>query len=72
LRTVVKPLALRILGQDMEILRRQTEQVERFGAEQFASTEIDVLGLRIKKLLREASNGKISAIQEERRIKMLV
>jgi len=72
LRTVVKPVAMRILRQDMEILRRQTEQVERFGGEEFASTEIDVLGLRIKKLLREASSGKVSSPQEERRIKMLI
>jgi phenylpropionate dioxygenase-like ring-hydroxylating dioxygenase large terminal subunit len=72
LRTVFRPVAMRILRQDMEILRRQTEQVARFGGEEFASTEIDVLGLRIKKLLREASNGKVSAVQEERRIKMLV
>jgi len=72
LRTVVKPLAMRILRQDMELLRRQTEQVARFGGEQFSSTEIDVLGLRIKKLLREASSGKVSTAQEERRIKMLV
>jgi len=72
LRGVVKPVAMRILRQDMEILRRQTEQVERFGGEEFASTEIDVLGLRIKKLLREASSGKFGPLQEERRIKMLV
>jgi phenylpropionate dioxygenase-like ring-hydroxylating dioxygenase large terminal subunit len=72
LRTVFRPVAMRILRQDMEILRRQTEQVAHFGGEDFASTEIDVLGLRIKKLLREASNGKVSAVQEERRIKMLV
>jgi len=72
LRTVFRPVAMRILRQDMEILRRQTEQVERFGAEEFASTEIDVLGLRIKKLLREASTGKVSSPQDERRIKMLV
>lgn len=72
LRTVFRPVAMRILRQDMEILRRQTEQVERFGTEEFASTEIDVLGLRIKKLLREASAGKASSPQDERRIKMLV
>jgi nitrite reductase/ring-hydroxylating ferredoxin subunit len=72
LRTVFKPVAMRILRQDVEILSRQTEQVERFGAEAFASTEIDVLGLRIKKLLREATSGKASASQEQRRIKMLV
>ncbi len=72
LRTVFQPVAMRILRQDMDILRRQAEQVRRFGGEEFASTEIDVLGLRIKKLLREAANGKTSPIQEERRIKMLV
>jgi len=72
LRNVFKPVAMRILRQDIEILRRQTEQVERFGGQEFASTEIDVLGLRIKKLLREASTGKVSTAQEERRIKMLV
>jgi hypothetical protein len=46
--------------------------VQRFGTESFASTEIDVLGLRIKKLLREAASGKAISAQEERRIKMLV
>lgn len=72
LKTVFRPVAMRILRQDMEILRRQTEQVARFGGEEFASTEIDVLGLRIKKLLREAANGRPTRPQEERRIKMLV
>jgi phenylpropionate dioxygenase-like ring-hydroxylating dioxygenase large terminal subunit len=72
LRGIFKPIAMRILKQDMEILRRQTEQVERFGGEDFASTEIDVLGLRIKKLLREAATGNQSAAPDERRIKMLV
>lgn len=72
LRVIFKPIAMRILRQDMQILRRQTEQVERFGGEDFASTEIDVLGLRIKKLLREAASGRQGGAQDERRIKMLV
>lgn len=72
LRIIFKPIAMRILRQDIEILRRQTEQVERFGGEDFASTEIDVLGLRIKKLLREAASGRQGGAQDERRIKMLV
>jgi phenylpropionate dioxygenase-like ring-hydroxylating dioxygenase large terminal subunit len=72
LRTVFKPVAMRILRQDIEILRRQTEQVARFGGEEFTSTEIDVLGLRIKKLLRDAAAGRLGAAQDERRIKMLV
>ena len=72
LRVIVKPIAMRILRQDMEILRHQTEQVARFGGEDFASTEIDVLGLRIKKLLRDAASGRQGGSQDERRIKMLV
>ena len=72
LRTVVKRAALQIVRQDVEILRRQTEQVSRFGGEAFVSTEIDVLGLRIKKLLREAAAGDARGDESERRIKMLV
>jgi hypothetical protein len=72
LRTIVKPSAMHIVKQDAEILQRQTEQVSRFGGEAFVSTEIDVLGLRIKKLLREAATGHLRNEHEERRIKMLV
>ncbi len=72
LRTVIKSVAMRILHQDIGILRRQTEQLERFGGQDFSSTEIDVLGLRIRKLLRDAATGKPHSTAEERRIKMLV
>lgn len=72
LKTVFKRVAMRILHQDIEVLRAQTRQVERFGGEDFASTEIDVLGLRIKKLLRDAAAGRVSRSPDERRIKMLV
>lgn len=72
LRTLAIPSAMYILRQDAKILRRQTEQVRRFGGEEFVSTEIDVLGLRIKKLLREAATGHLREGGEERRIKMLV
>ncbi|MEM7136668.1 MAG: Rieske 2Fe-2S domain-containing protein [Myxococcota bacterium] len=72
LRTLVKPSAMHIVRQDAVILQRQTEQVQRFGGEAFVSTEIDVLGLRIKKLLRESVAGRLRDSDEERRIKMLV
>ncbi len=72
LRAIVKPSAMHIVRQDAEILKRQTEQVQRFGGEEFVSTEIDVLGLRIKKLLRDATAGRLREGGEERRIKMLV
>lgn len=72
LRTVIKKVAMHILHQDIAILRRQTEQLQRFGSQGFSSTEIDVLGLRIRKLLRDAAAGKPHSTAEERRIKMLV
>lgn len=72
LRTLAIPSAMHIIRQDAKILERQTEQVRRFGGESFVSTEIDVLGLRIKKMLREAAMGHLREGGEERRIKMLV
>jgi phenylpropionate dioxygenase-like ring-hydroxylating dioxygenase large terminal subunit len=53
-RPLVTPLAMRVLRQDAAVLRRQTETVRRFGGEQFVSTELDLLGPHIWRLLREA------------------
>ncbi len=53
----VKPLALRVFQQDAFILEKQTELIHTFGGEQFASTEIDVLGKHIWRLLRQAERG---------------
>ena len=72
LRHLVKPVAMLIVRQDVDVLRQQTEQVELFGAEHFVSTEIDVMGLRIQKMLRDAAQGKTPRPSEERRITMLV
>jgi phenylpropionate dioxygenase-like ring-hydroxylating dioxygenase large terminal subunit len=51
----VAPVATRIFQQDRVMLRRQTEQVERFGGERFTSTELDVLGPQVARLLKQAS-----------------
>ncbi len=51
------PLALRVFAQDAAMLRRQSEIVKRFGGESFVSTEIDVLGKHIHRLLRAAERG---------------
>ncbi|MEA2826635.1 MAG: hypothetical protein QOG43_1074 [Actinomycetota bacterium] len=56
-RAVVTPVANRIFAQDKAILREQSENVRRFGAEQYASTELDVLGQHILRLLRRAERG---------------
>lgn len=56
-RPFIKPLALRVFQQDAYILRKQTETIQRFGGEQFAWTEIDVLGRHIWRLLKGAERG---------------
>ena len=72
---VLKPLALKVLGQDADALRKQTRNVERFGGEQYVSTEIDVLGPEIMRLLRQAERGARRPPRDEperKRIQMLV
>jgi phenylpropionate dioxygenase-like ring-hydroxylating dioxygenase large terminal subunit len=57
IRALVPPLAALIFAQDARILRHQADTIARFGGEQFASTEIDVLGQGILRLLRRAGRG---------------
>ena len=57
IKALLPPLAGLIFAQDARILRRQAETIERFGGEQFASTEIDVLGQGILRLLRRAERS---------------
>lgn len=72
-RAVLTPVANRILGQDAAILRRQSDTIRSFGGEQFSSTELDVLGQHIWKLLRQAERGQADgAAEQERRIRMRV
>ena len=74
-RAAITPIVNRILGQDAEVRRRQSEAVQRFGGEQFASTELDVLGQHIRKLLRQAARGETPEADPdaaERRITMRV
>ncbi len=56
-KLVLTPVALRIFKQDAFILQKQTDAVRGFGGEEFVSTEIDVLGLQIWRLLRQAERG---------------
>jgi phenylpropionate dioxygenase-like ring-hydroxylating dioxygenase large terminal subunit len=55
--TLLKPIGLRILDQDVRILARQMENIRAFGGERYASTKLDVLGPTIEKLLRAAERG---------------
>lgn len=69
---VAMPIAHRILKQDAEILRAQTELVDRFGQETFTSTPIDLLGPHILHLLKKAEAGDLdSAIVREETVRLL-
>lgn len=72
IKPILIPIALRIFQQDAAILERQTEVIQRFGGEQYASTEIDVLGNHILRLLRQAERGDAPADGEisERRLRL--
>jgi phenylpropionate dioxygenase-like ring-hydroxylating dioxygenase large terminal subunit len=72
IRTLIKPLALRIFRQDAFILKKQSESINLLGGEQFASTEIDVLGRHIWRLLRAAERGDTAGGDEHAEIELLV
>lgn len=55
---ILEPIAMSILKQDARMLEKQTANVRRFGGEQYVSTEVDVLGPHILRLLRAAERGK--------------
>jgi len=72
IRPFVKPLALRVFKQDAFILAKQTETIRRFGGEQFASTEIDVLGRHIWRLLKAAERGDAHGGEETGEVQLVV
>lgn len=65
-KAALKPVALAIFKQDAAVLGQQTAQIKAFGGEQFASTEVDVLGRHIWRLLRAAEGGDTVSPTEER------
>lgn len=75
-RLVVTPIARRIFAQDAEILRRQTDTVRRFGGEEYASTEVDLLGPHVWSLMKKAEEGSLAAPSDrpsfEKTVRLLV
>lgn len=65
LRPFVQPIALRIFAQDQHILRLQTENMHRFNEARFISTELDVLGPHILRLMRQAARGDLDPPQQQ-------
>ncbi|HEX9724874.1 MAG TPA: aromatic ring-hydroxylating dioxygenase subunit alpha [Vicinamibacteria bacterium] len=64
LALALRPIAIRILKQDAWILRRQTEAILHFGGEQYVSTDLDALGPHILRLLKDAEQGKRTAVSQ--------
>jgi phenylpropionate dioxygenase-like ring-hydroxylating dioxygenase large terminal subunit len=58
LQQAVLPVALKIFAQDKRILKTQTDAIQHFGGEHYTSTEIDIMGPQIWRLLRRAELGK--------------
>ncbi len=74
IKPFIMPVALHIFQQDARILESQTETIRRFGTETFASSEVDVLGPSILRLMRQVEREKTPLADEvhETRLKMQV
>ncbi len=72
LKPIVTPVALYIFSQDVEVLRLQSESKRRTGS-RYVSTEVDLLGPHIARLLKRAIDGDNDALEPlEREVEMLV
>lgn len=62
----VLPIATRIFAQDTVMLAAQRAQVKKFGGEKFTSTELDVLGPQMTRLIKQAIAGEPGEPHEHR------
>jgi phenylpropionate dioxygenase-like ring-hydroxylating dioxygenase large terminal subunit len=69
-RLAVEPIARRIVQQDIRILRAQTETIRRFEGESFYSTELDLVGPRVARMLKQAAAGEPITVGPERRVEI--
>jgi nitrite reductase/ring-hydroxylating ferredoxin subunit len=65
LRPIVRLRGRQVLRQDATMLAHQSERIARFGGERFASTELDLLGNSIWRLLRQAERAEQDAGGEQ-------
>jgi phenylpropionate dioxygenase-like ring-hydroxylating dioxygenase large terminal subunit len=56
-RPFLEPVALSIFRQDARMLEAQTRTVRAFGGEQYMSTELDLIGPHVWRLLKQAEAG---------------
>lgn len=57
IRPIVQVRGRQVLKQDATMLAHQSAQIRRFGGESFTSTELDLLGAAIWRLLRQAERA---------------
>jgi phenylpropionate dioxygenase-like ring-hydroxylating dioxygenase large terminal subunit len=58
IKPVLDPVAMKIFEQDARMLKVQTDAIKAFGGEHYTSTEIDLMGPQILRLLRRAEQRK--------------
>ena len=59
LRPVIVPMVMKVIQQDAWMLEKQSRAILEFGGEQFVSTDVDLLGPSITRLLKQASAGQM-------------
>ena len=64
LRPIVLPFALKVVDQDVVMLKTQKEWIQRFGGEDYCYSDVDLLGASILRLLKKAATEAV-AIQAE-------
>jgi phenylpropionate dioxygenase-like ring-hydroxylating dioxygenase large terminal subunit len=64
---ILSPFAWKIFHQDARILDLQTDTIRRTGEESFVSTEIDVLGTEIRRLLKHGRRATADAGESSQR-----
>jgi phenylpropionate dioxygenase-like ring-hydroxylating dioxygenase large terminal subunit len=73
MRPVIEKQLDTILEQDVEILRQQTQRIREFGGESYRSTELDLMGPEILRMLRQSERGlPADDANIDRRIKLRV
>jgi phenylpropionate dioxygenase-like ring-hydroxylating dioxygenase large terminal subunit len=71
LKPILYPIGKKVLDQDRRMLDEQTKAVKQFGGEQYVSTEVDLLGPHIWRLLRQAERGDAPEEIVEKEIELL-
>ncbi len=56
-RLFFEPMCRRIIRQDLDVLKAQTEDIRRFGGPRFTTVASDLVGPQIQRLWRDAAGG---------------